>query len=62
MQTKTYHAVKIIKNRQEYMLQGLVETKILEKLNKRDKCMNIIKMQEYFVYKEFLCIVFELLM
>lgn len=24
--------------------------------------MNIIKMQEYFVYKEFLCIVFELLM
>ena len=44
------------------MLQGLVETKILEKLNKRDECMNIIKMQAYFVYKEFLCIVFELLM
>lgn len=29
----TQHAIKIIKNKTEFMLQGMVEIKILEKLN-----------------------------
>lgn len=60
------HAIKIIKNKQEYTIQGLVEIKILDKLV-NDPCRSefekkhLINMQDYFVFKDFLCIVFECL-
>ena len=33
LMTGSEHAVKIIKNKQEYTIQGLVEIKILQKLH-----------------------------
>jgi len=66
MQTGSYHAVKIIKNKQEYTIQGLVEIKILQKLHEDSgrsefEKQHLIKMEEYFVFQGYLCIVFELL-
>jgi serine/threonine protein kinase len=66
MSTKTVHAMKIIKNKQEYTIQSLVEIKILHKLiddpNRLDfEKQHLIQMQEYFVFKGYLCIVFEML-
>lgn len=66
LETGSEHAVKIIKNKMEYILQGLVETKILEKLNSSPdrsdfEKEHLIKMQDYFVFRDYLCIVFELL-
>ena len=66
MQTGSYHAVKIIKNKQEYTIQGLVEIKILHKLHEDSgrsefEKQHLIKMEEYFVFQGYLCIVFELL-
>ena len=62
--TRSLHAIKIIKNKQEFILQGLMEAKILEKLN--ESCtefekQHLIKMQDFFVFRDYLCIVFELL-
>ena len=66
LQTGSEHAVKIIKNKTEYILQGIVEIKILEKLNNSPdrtefEKQHLIKMQDYFVFRDYLCIVFELL-
>lgn len=60
------HAIKIIKNKHEYTIQGLVEIKILKKLNEDQgwsqfEKQHIIDMQDYFVFRGYLCIVFELL-
>jgi len=66
LRSGSYHAIKIIKNKQEYTIQGLVEIKILDKLvndpcRSEFECKHLIKMQDYFVFKDFLCIVFECL-
>ena len=66
LRTGSQHAVKIIKNKTEFILQGLVETKILEKLNNSPdrtefEKQHLIKMEDYFVFRDYLCIVFELL-
>lgn len=51
----TVHAIKIIKNKQEYTIQGLVEIKILQKLlNDPDRSEfekeHLIKMDDHFVF------------
>ena len=58
--------MKIIKNKQEYTIQGLVEIKILQKLMDDPNRLEIekkhlVQFQEFFVFREYLCIVFELL-
>lgn len=66
MKTGKSHAIKIIKNKEEYTIQGLVEIKILDKLindpyRSEFEKKHLINMQDYFVFKDFLCIVFECL-
>lgn len=61
--TKSEVAIKIIKNKTNFFYQGLVEIKMMEKLNRADKKdeEHIERMIDYFSYKEHLCIVYELL-
>lgn len=56
-------AIKILKNKKNYLNQGAVEVKILHELNKQDPRNNIsiVRMKDYFVFKGHLCIVFEML-
>lgn len=66
LDTGSLHAVKIIKNKPEYTIQGLVEIKILRELfheqaRSQFEKQHIIEMQDHFVFRGFLCIVFELL-
>ncbi len=58
-----FYALKIIKNREAYKNQSLIELKILTLLKKKEteKNIHIIKIQDYFIYYQHLCIVFELL-
>lgn len=66
LQTQTEHAIKIIKNKSDYTIQGLVEIKILHKMHTDPSIseyekMHLIQMQDFFVFRDYLCIVFELL-
>jgi len=66
IKTGSAHAIKIIKNKEEYTIQGLVEIKILDKLvndpyRSEFEKKHLINMQDYFVFKDFLCIVFDCL-
>jgi dual specificity protein kinase YAK1 len=62
--TEQLVAVKIVKNKPAYFNQGLVEVRVLELLNKqwdaRDEA-HIVRLQEHFVFRKHLCLVFELL-
>ncbi|KAH7426157.1 hypothetical protein KP509_11G087000 [Ceratopteris richardii] len=60
----SFVAVKVIKNQPEYKNQAMMEISILHSLNtKYDPGDNnhIVRMLDYFIYKEHLCIVFEML-
>ncbi len=62
--TKEVYAVKVIKNKQAYHTQGMLEIKIAKLLNttydpKDEK--HIVRIIEYFEYKNHICLVFELL-
>ncbi|KAJ3027187.1 UNVERIFIED_CONTAM: Dual specificity tyrosine-phosphorylation-regulated kinase 1A [Siphonaria sp. JEL0065] len=56
-------AIKVIKNRKSFYNQALSEIRILELLNERDadNSKNIVRMKEHFVFRNHLCIVYELL-
>jgi len=56
-------AIKVLKNKKMYRNQGSVEIKILHILNTLDDMNDnhIVLMHDYFVFREHLCIVFELL-
>ncbi|KZV91616.1 kinase-like protein [Exidia glandulosa HHB12029] len=56
-------AIKIIRNKQRFHHQALVEIKILDNLKKwdPDEKHHVIKMQEYFYFRNHLCIAMELL-
>ncbi|XP_078510336.1 dual specificity tyrosine-phosphorylation-regulated kinase 4 isoform X2 [Lissotriton helveticus] len=56
-------AVKIIRNKKRFHHQALMEIKILELLRRKDKdgSHNIVRMKEYFYFRNHLCISFELL-
>ncbi|KAJ3127472.1 dual specificity protein kinase yak1 [Physocladia obscura] len=64
IKTKEHVAVKVIKNKPAYYNQSLVEVAILDILNNRwdrsDK-YHIVYMKDTFVYRNHLCIVFEML-
>lgn len=53
----------MLKNKRMYRNQGSVEVRILHMLNSLDDMSDnhIVQMQDYFVFREHLCIVFELL-
>ncbi|KAK6936483.1 Protein kinase domain [Dillenia turbinata] len=63
-ETKSFVAVKVIKNQPAYYQQALVEVSILTTLNKKfdpeDK-HHIVRIYDYFVFRRHLCISFELL-
>eukprot|EP01103_Thecamoeba_quadrilineata_P007890 TRINITY_DN17711_c0_g1_i1.p1 TRINITY_DN17711_c0_g1~~TRINITY_DN17711_c0_g1_i1.p1 ORF type:complete len:731 (-),score=93.75 TRINITY_DN17711_c0_g1_i1:241-2433(-) len=62
--TTEIYAIKIDKNKPAYFKQGLMETKILEPLNKQydpDDKHHIVRMIEFFIFRNHLCLVFELL-
>jgi dual specificity protein kinase YAK1 len=56
-------AIKVLKNKRTYRNQGSVEIKILHILNTLDvhHDNSIVAMHDYFVFREHLCIIFELL-
>ncbi|CAG9311710.1 YAK1 [Blepharisma stoltei] len=57
-------AAKVIKNKPAYFIQGLIEVKILSKLNRNldpHDQNHIVRMIDYFVFRNHLVIIFELL-
>jgi len=59
-----YYAIKIIKNKKANKNQAIIELKILEFLNNevdKQDLHHIIRLYDHFVFKEHLCIIFELL-
>lgn len=57
-------AAKVIKNKPAYFFQGLIEVKILDKLNREldpEDESHIVRMLDFFVYRNHLIIIFELL-
>lgn len=55
-------AIKVVKNKQAYFNQGLVEVRLLEQLNGiSDSGDSIVRLSDYFIYKRHLCLVFEML-
>jgi len=56
-------AVKLIRNKKRFHHQALVEIKLLQYIKDRDTHdqANIVHMSEYFVFRNHLCIVFEVL-
>ena len=56
-------AIKIIKNKRAFLKQAQIELKLLELLNKHDleEKYNIVKMKKHFIFRNHLCLVFELL-
>ena len=61
--TQQYFALKIIRNERRFHKQGQIEIKILEHLRKEDRqdSHNIIHISEWFVFRNHICITFELL-
>merc|ERR1740123_2869919 len=59
----SYTALKIIRNKKRFHHQALVEVKILEHLRERDAegTSNVVHLQDYFYFRNHLCITFELL-
>lgn len=57
-------AVKVIKNKPAYFQQSMVEVRVLDKLNHRsdpDDKHHIVRMIESLIFRQHLCLVFELL-
>jgi serine/threonine protein kinase len=55
--TNTQHAIKVIKKNYDYIYQGLVEIKMLDKFVSNPEIFDfekqhLVKMQDFFVYKE----------
>lgn len=56
-------ALKIIKSKPQFTKQGFIEIKLLQFIKRNDKedKSNIVKIIEHFIFRNHLCIVFELL-
>ena len=60
---KAIYAIKVIKNKPAYTNQALTEVKIFKKL-KDDHPYNeehIVRLHDYFVFRNHICIIFELM-
>jgi len=60
--TKELVAIKMVKNQKKYYYQAAVEAKLLLLLkeNDPDGVERVVKLQDYFVWRNHLCIVFDL--
>ena len=56
-------ALKIIRNKQRFHVQGAVEVRVLETLrdNDPDDSMGVVRMKNYMVFRKHICMTFELL-
>ncbi|CAD8162383.1 unnamed protein product [Paramecium octaurelia] len=54
-------ALKVIKNKEKFQKQAYIEIEILKVVNKADNSCCLIKMLNYFVFRNHVCMVFELL-
>ncbi|GMF51631.1 unnamed protein product [Phytophthora fragariaefolia] len=58
-------AVKIIRNRRKYRDQALVEVQLLAQLHRAaaacDESPHVVRMEEYFMFRDHVCIAFEVL-
>ena len=58
-------AIKVVKNRPAYKHQGVLEVRILDLLRNHrfppSYQEHVVKMTDFFIFREHLCIVFELL-
>ncbi|KAF9277935.1 Homeodomain-interacting protein kinase 3 [Mortierella alpina] len=64
LKTHAIVAVKVIKNRPAYFNQSMMEVTVLELLNERydmDDRHHILRLQDTFIHRRHLCLVFELL-
>lgn len=61
--TREHVALKMVRNEKRFHRQAQEEIRILQHLKKQDKenTMNIIHMYDYFVFRNHMCITFELL-
>ncbi|RHY25317.1 hypothetical protein DYB32_010193, partial [Aphanomyces invadans] len=61
--TRQMVAVKIVRNKQKFQEQSIVEVQLLQHLNRADVdgTSNVIAMLDTFVFRNHLCLVFELL-
>ncbi|KRT82278.1 protein kinase, partial [Oryctes borbonicus] len=60
---QTYVAIKIIKNKKPFLNQAQIEVKLLEMMNRADaeNKYYIVKLKRHFMWRNHLCLVFELL-
>jgi len=56
-------AIKIIKNKKPFLAQAQIEYKLLEMMNRADTedSYHVVKLKHYFMWRNHLCLVFELL-
>ncbi|KAI9354067.1 hypothetical protein DFJ73DRAFT_959064 [Zopfochytrium polystomum] len=61
--TKTFVALKVIRNKKRFEKQGVVEVKVLDKIRREDvdDTYNAVHMKDSFYFRHHLCITFELL-
>lgn len=61
--TKEMVALKIIKNKKRFHKQGIIEVKLLQNMKDEDPgdCYNIVRIKNSFLFRNHLCIAFELL-
>eukprot|EP00052_Salpingoeca_macrocollata_P018257 m.149777 g.149777 ORF g.149777 m.149777 type:complete len:613 (+) comp20645_c0_seq1:305-2143(+) len=61
--TKAHVALKIIRNEKRFHKQGQIEVKILEHIRRHDRsgASNVIHIADWFLFRNHLCITFELL-
>ncbi|XP_072166377.1 dual specificity tyrosine-phosphorylation-regulated kinase 1B-like [Diadema setosum] len=62
-QENEYVAIKIIKNKKPFLNQAQIEVRLLELMNKHDADSKyyIVKLKRHFMFRNHLCLVFELL-
>jgi len=63
LETNEYVAIKIVKNLPAFHSQGLVEVKLLQTINTKYDCevFPMVRMLDSFIFRNHLCLVFELL-
>jgi hypothetical protein len=61
--TNEYVCLKIIRNQEKFQYQASVEVKVLQHIKDTDPedTTNLVKMRDYFVFRNHVCIIFELL-
>ena len=61
--TGGFVALKLIRNKKRFHHQAMIEVKVLNMLRRRDTddSHNVVHLKEYFIFRNHLCITFELM-